>query len=95
MSRNVQKCPKMSRDQMSGDQTSGDQTSGDQMSRDQMSGDQIGMEIICECAAGDQTRMKIERPRSNVRDRMSGDQSFGDQMRTTRRYMKIVKAKKH
>ena len=53
------------------------------MSRDQMSGDQIGMEIICECAAGDQMRMKIERPRSNVRDRMSGDQSSGDQMRTT------------
>ena len=54
------------------------------MSRDQMSGDQIGMEIICECAAGDQMRMKIERPRSNVRDRMSGDQSSRDQMRTTR-----------
>ena len=54
------------------------------MSRDQMSGDQIGMEIICECAAGDQMRMKIERPRSNVRDQMSGDQSSGDQMRTTR-----------
>ena len=53
------------------------------MSRDQMSGDQIGMEIICECAAGDQMRMKIERPRSNVRDRMSRDQMSRDQMRTT------------
>ena len=60
------------------------------MSRDQMSGDQIGMEIICECAAGDQMRMKIERPRSNVRDRMSGDQSSGDQMRTTRSQGKVV-----
>ena len=53
------------------------------MSRDQMSGDQTRMEIICECVVGDQMRMEIESPRSNVRDRMSGDQSSGDQMGTT------------
>ena len=55
------------------------------MSGDQMSGDQTRMEIICECAVGDQMRMEIERPRSNVRDQMSRDQMSRDQMRTTRR----------
>ena len=53
------------------------------MSGDQMSGDQTRMEIICECAVGDQMRMEIERPRSNVRDQMSRDQMSRDQMRTT------------
>ena len=56
---------------------------GDQMSGDQTSGDQTRMEIICECAVGDQMRMEIERPRSNVRDQMSRDQMSRDQMRTT------------